>query len=212
MNIPLIALLGLLSSTLALANGDKGHADYDYRDGDILLYSGGGAQARAIKEATGSPYTHCGVIFQVKGKWWVFEAVQPVKGTPLEEFAGRDIDQFRALRLKKPMDPEAVAEKVGKWMKEQIGKPYDVKFRWENEKLYCSELVWKLYAVAGVRLCEKRAFKDYNLNAPAVKRMIRERYGDRDKLPLEEPVVAPSDIASSDLLVEVPRLNMAPKR
>ncbi len=203
-------LLSLISAPLQAGEKPK-HPTYDYRDGDIVLYSGSGNQAKAVKEATGSPYTHCGVVFLVKGKWWVFEAVHPVKGTPLEEFMGRDIDQYRALRLKKPMDPEAVADKVGNWIKEQIGKPYDVKFRWENEKLYCSELVWKLYSVAGIELCEKRAFKDYNLEAPAVARMIKQRYGGAKKLPLDEPVVAPSDIAASELLIEVPRLAKAGK-
>jgi hypothetical protein len=39
-----------------------------------------------------------------------------------------------------------------------------------------------------------------------VKAIIAKRYGSADKLPRDEPVVAPGDLAASPLLVEVPRI------
>ena len=40
---------------------------------------------------------------------------------------------------------------------------------------------------------------------PDVRKVIEERYGGIENLPKDEKVVAPSDIATSPLLVEVPR-------
>ena len=39
--------------------------------------------------ATGSPYTHCGIVFEKDGKLMVLEAVQPVGEIPLETFIAR---------------------------------------------------------------------------------------------------------------------------
>jgi hypothetical protein len=65
--------------------------------------------------------------------------------------------------------------------------------------------VWKAYQQAGVELCPPRKFRDYNLQQPEVKKIIEERYGSMDRLPMDEKVVAPSDLAASTLLMEVPR-------
>lgn len=165
-----------------------------------------GMQSDAIREATDSIFTHCGVVFQDQGKWMVMEATQPVKVTPLETFMRRSrLGTYKAYRLKEPLDQAGIT-KAKEWAKGQIGKPYDLHFRWEDRRLYCSEFVWKLYDKAGIELCDKRPFKDYNLNGPTVSRVIKQRYGGHDKLPMDELAVAPGDIANSDLLVEVPKL------
>ena len=208
-------LLILLAAILPLQAGGlkkkKLANRYDFQDGDIVLQGDASIQARAVTQATDSPYTHCGVVFEHEGKWMVIEAIQPVQVTSMENFASRSMPgTFKAMRLKKPVPAENV-RKAYTWAEKQKGKNYDVQFRWDDEKLYCSEFVWKLYEQAGVELCEKRPFRDYNLDAPMVKAMINQRYGDKSKLPLDEPAVAPSDIAASKLLVEVPRLEQAKK-
>ena len=86
----------------------------------------------------------------------------------------------------------------------QIGKNYDARFQWGDDKLYCSELVWKIYQHAGVELCKPRQFRDYDLEKPSVQKIINARYGGMEKIPLNEMVVAPSDLASSGQLVTIP--------
>ncbi len=44
-----------------------------------------------------------------------------------------------------------------------------------------------------------------SVDDPKVKKIIEERYGSVEKMPLDEKVVAPSDLARSPLLVEIPR-------
>ena len=192
--------------TLALAGIAAGEAPYALQEGDILFHGTPGQQADAIRGATGSPYTHCGVVFQENGQLLVLEAVQPVRTTTIEEFEKRGTPgTFHAKRLKSPPDAAGI-EKAMAWGKKQLGLNYDARFQWGDDKLYCSELVWKAFNEAGVKLCEPRRFKDYKLDHPAVKPVIEQRYGSADKLPKDEPVVAPGDLADSKLLEEVPRV------
>lgn len=200
-----LALLISVALAVGLRAETPAEAAYALQEGDIVFNSGTGEQADAIRGATGSPYTHCGVVFQENGKLMVLEAVQPVKVTPVEAFQKRSQPgSFHARRLKSPPAAAGI-EKAKAWGKQQLGRDYDVRFQWGDDKLYCSELVWKVYEQAGVRLCEPRHFQDYQLDHPAVKPVIAQRYGSADKLPKDEPVVAPGDLAVSPLLVEVPR-------
>lgn len=200
--------LALAATLLPVAAGAKrppAQPRYELQEGDIVFQGNPGAQSDAIRDATGSPFTHCGVVFKHEGRWMVVEAVQPVGATPLDHWIARSLpDTFRAYRLKQPLGP-ASAAKARRWAEGQLGRNYDLKFRWDDGALYCSEFVWKLYRQAGVELCEQRRFRDYNLEAPTVKAIIDQRYGGRENLPLDEPAVAPGDLVESPLLVEVPR-------
>lgn len=71
--------------------------------------------------------------------------------------------------------------------------------------LYFLELVWTIYkAAADIELCTPRHVRQYNLQHPTVKSLIRQRVGSINRLRLGEPVVAPSDIANSKLLKIIP--------
>lgn len=191
--------LGL--ALMACPMAAKGEA---LREGDIVFTGSDRGQGEAIIAATGSPYTHCGIVFEKNGKLMVLEAVQPVGVVSLEEFRSRSKPgTFLARRLKTPVIPENYRT-AKEWAEAQIGKNYDVRFLWSDEKLYCSELVWKVYDKAGVKLCSARRFRDYDLEKPSVKKIIQERFGSLDNIPLDEKVVAPSDIANSALLTDIP--------
>ena len=57
---------------------------YDPQDGDIIFQSlPKNAVITAIEGATNSPYSHCGVVVNRNGKWYVNEAIGPVKDTSL---------------------------------------------------------------------------------------------------------------------------------
>ena len=175
----------------------------DWREGDIVFSGSTGGQGGAIIAATGSPYTHCGIVFLSDGKPMVLEAVQPVSVVSLETFKSRSKPgTFMARRLKSPLAP-ANYQVARTWAAAQIGKNYDARFRWDDATLYCSELVWKIYQHGGVELCTPRRFRDYHLDDPKVKKLVEERYGSIEKMSLDEKVVAPSDLATSPLLVDV---------
>jgi hypothetical protein len=197
-----ILTCGLLAAFSPL-RAEEGHS-FALQDGDIVFSGCAEGQGAAISAATGSPITHCGIVFKKEGRWMVFEAVQPVSVTTFENFITRvKKGTFAVRRLKTAASPESY-QKASQWAASQIGHDYDVLFGWEDKKLYCSELVWKFYQQAGIELCPLRKFRDYDLQHPAVKKMIEQRYGSIEKLPMDERIVAPSDILASKLLLEVP--------
>ncbi len=173
------------------------------REGDIVFSASAAGQGEAIIAATGSIYTHCGVVYNKDGKLMVLEAVQPIGTVSLEDFKSRGKPgTFAARRLKSPLTPDAYRH-AREWAEAQVGKNYDIRFQWGDDKLYCSELVWKIYRHAGVELCAVRRFRDYDLRKPSVRKIIDERFGGMEHVPMDEKVIAPSDLAASSLLMEL---------
>ncbi|MHC0444830.1 YiiX family permuted papain-like enzyme [Flavobacterium sp. 3-218] len=175
-----------------------------FKDGDLIFQTSESKQCEAVRIATNSKFSHCGIIYDIKGKWFVFEAVQPVKLTPLEDWIkhGRDSNYVvKRLKDESVLKPE-VLQKMKDYSQQFDGKEYDAYFEWTDNKIYCSELIWKIYKnAAGIELSKLRELKDFNLTDPRVQKILKERYG--NEIPLEEKVVAPSDIADSDILKTV---------
>lgn len=168
-----------------------------YKDGDIIFQATSGDRGKAIQLATKSKYNHCGVLFNENGKWIVYEAVQPVKKTSLSDFNRRG--QGTVMRLKNAsLKPEDI-QKLKNVFKGYEHKNYDDAFNWSDDRIYCSELVYKLYNNGlNIKLCEPRKLKDFDLSNPLVKTQLNLQYS--NAIPLEEPMVAPGDISESALL------------
>ena len=172
------------------------------KDGDIIFQSSQSGQSLAVQLATGSKYSHVGVVFIEDGKPYVLEAVEPVKITPLKEFASHgDRGEYIVKRLKGGVTSDQVA-KIKAQGRSWLGKHYDLFFNWDMSRLYCSELVWKLYKNnVGVELGKTKKLKDYNLTHPIVQGKLKERYG--DDIPWEDPMISPGAIFESNLLETV---------
>jgi hypothetical protein len=176
-------------------------------EGDLIFHTSLSAQSQAIQLATHSPYSHCGLLYKTNGAWQVFEAVQPVKLTPLARWVARGQGQhFVVKRLRDAgtaLTPSALARlrAAGQPM---LGHSYDLAFEWSDERIYCSELIWKVYDRGLHRqLGQLQQLRDFDLSHPAVQAKLRERYG--AQLPLSEPVISPASIFSSPELVTVVR-------
>jgi len=82
------------------------------------------------------------------------------------------------------------------------GKDYDLYFEWSDSKIYCSELVWKIYKEAvGLEIGKLEKLSDFNLSDNAVKQKLMERYG--DSIPKDELVISPASMYNSDQLITV---------
>lgn len=82
------------------------------------------------------------------------------------------------------------------------GKNYDLYFGWSNDRIYCSELLWKMYKQAtGREIGALQTLGAFDLSHPAVQQKMRERYGNR--IPLDEKVISPVQIVNSPELVTV---------
>jgi hypothetical protein len=174
---------------------------YTPQEGDIIFQTSLSKQSIAIQIATNSPYSHVGIVLFRKGQPYVFEAVQPVKYTPLKSWLARGKDgRYVAKRTKQQLTESSIAI-LHQQAQKFAGKPYDLTFEWSDTRMYCSELVWKLYKAAGIELAPLSKLGSFNLNDPVVKKILRQRYG--DKVPLDEPVIAPSALFDSPLLITV---------
>ena len=180
----------------------KNVALHKLQDGDIVFHTSLSSQSKVISLATHSEYTHCGIVFIKNGKQFVLEAVQPVKLTPIERWIERgEKGQFVAKRLihAKTLLTEDVKAKMLRIGKGFLNKDYDFVFGWSDRKIYCSELVWKIYNRAlGVELGDTQLLGQFDLRHPLVQKKLKERYG-RD-IPLNEKVISPSQLFESELL------------
>jgi uncharacterized protein YycO len=171
-----------------------------FKDGDIIFHTSKSQQSKMLKSATGSNLTHVGVIFYKNGLPYVIEAVQPVKVTSLNSFINRGENaKYKVMRYETELTNED-KNKMISWGKKQLGKPYDIKFQWGDNTMYCSELVWKMYKNAGIELCETKKFSDFNLTNEKVRQAIKSRFKNKNEFSLNEVVVAPVDIYNSDKL------------
>ncbi|QHS60894.1 YiiX family permuted papain-like enzyme [Chitinophaga agri] len=195
-----ITSLGLLTYVYAFKKEEA-----PLRSGDVIFQTSMSPQCQAVRLATHSRFSHCGMIWKIDNKDYVLEAVQPVKITPLDEWISHGDGKKYVVRRLKNAD-KVLTDKVLSEMeaegKKMIGKPYDGYFEWSDDRIYCSELIWKIYKrAAGVAVGRLQKIKDFDLSSGPVKEIIRERYG--DNLPINETVISPQSIYESSLFVTV---------
>jgi len=180
-------------------------ADAPLRDGDIIFHTSRSSQSAAIQRATHSRYSHMGLILHRRGQPFVFEAVSTVKFTPLAQWIARGERSHYVVKRWRDADTRLDAPGVVRLRDtatKMAGKSYDITFEWSDQRIYCSELVWKTYERAfGVHLGETQRLGDFDLSDAAVKAKLRERYG--AKLPLQETVISPQAMFDSALLMTV---------
>lgn len=186
----------LLASTVTWA------ASPSLQEGDLVFQTSRSAQSLAIQQATHSPYSHMGVILHRGGRPFVFEAVATVRFTPLDAWIQRgEKGAWVAKRLKTPLRPGQMAT-LRRLAQSWQGSAYDLAFEWSDRRFYCSELVWKLYQrAAGLEIGALQPLKTFQLDAPAVGPILKQRYG--QAIPLEEPVISPAAMLDSPLLEPV---------
>lgn len=99
---------------------------------------------RAIEGITESEYSHCGVVVRRNNQYYVKEAYGIVKDTPLSDWVlrGRGY-MFSAYRLKD--EHSGFTKRFLESLKKYIGLPYDSRYELDDEKIYCSELVYKAF-------------------------------------------------------------------
>ncbi len=195
----------LLLGVSAWGRGSYDAGGLGLREGDVLFQTSRSAQSQAIQLATHSRWSHVGLLFREQGSWKVLEAVTPVRFTPLRDWIGRGKGgQVVVKRLKGPGQPldEAQLDRMRRIGRRFLGRPYDLTFEWDDRRIYCSELVWKIYKEgAGIELGRLQKLKDFDLSHPVVRKKMRERYG--SSIPGDEPVISPQALFESPLLITV---------
>ncbi|EMS1061555.1 YiiX family permuted papain-like enzyme [Providencia stuartii] len=193
----LLCLLIIFSFNSALANNQ-----YQPETGDIIFHTSRSEQSLAIQAATRSPYSHMGIILFKNDNPYVYEASNVVKFTPLKQWIKQGIaNKYVIKRLKNPLTEQQKALLIQKAIPYQ-SKPYDLTFSWSDERIYCSELVWKIYKSAlDIEVGHLQKLHEFDLSSDKVIKKLKERYG--DNIPFDETVISPNAIFDSPLLMTV---------
>ena len=175
------------------------------KNGDIVFQTSKSDQSKAIQLATKSKYSHMGIVYIIEGEYFVFEAVQPVKLTPLKRWMKRGKNsQYKIKRLinAKEILTEETLSKMRAYGEKFNGKNYDLYFEWSDDRIYCSELVWKIYKeVTGIEIGELEQLSDFDLSSPIVQQKLKERYG--EDIPMNEKVISPAAMYNSKRLITI---------
>jgi uncharacterized protein YycO len=114
------------------------------QSGDVVLQTSTSSRSALIRKASQSPYSHVGLIEVAPDGVFVIEAVQPVSRTPWSSWRARGVGGRVTVLRPTDLSAESAAAIVAA-AKAELGKPYDARYRWDDERLYCSELVTKAY-------------------------------------------------------------------
>jgi hypothetical protein len=175
------------------------------QEGDIVFQDLPCSQSEAIKLATHSRYSHVGIVLPKDGQLYIYEAVGPVKFTSIQDWIAQgEGSHYVAKRLKKAgtaLTP-GILQKMEKVAQGFKGKAYDWAFEWSDDKMYCSELVWKIYnRSTGLEVGHLQKLKEFDFSNPEVQAQLQEKYG--SQIPWNETVISPEQMFESDLLKTV---------
>lgn len=168
----------------------------EVREGDVIFQTSQSQQSPLIQIATRSKISHCGIIVMRNGKPYVLETLKTLVITPLDQFIVRgEGGKYWLKRSKK----ENIKIKYDSY----LGKPYDLAFKFDNGKFYCSELVYDIYKnQLGIKLCEPKKVSAYLIlgtdKLPAIKKAMEKR-----GITQNQYAVAPVDIFESEYLESV---------
>ena len=162
----------------------------DVREGDVIFQTSLSQQSPLIKMGTRSTITHCGVVVMKDEKPYVLETQKTLVLTPLKKFIARGKDG--KYWHKRPKLDNIKIKYSG-----YLGKPYDLAFKFDNGKFYCSELIYDVYLnQLGVELCKPKTIDDYLIfgshRIPKIKRAMKKR-----GITMEQYAVAPVDVFNS---------------
>jgi hypothetical protein len=168
----------------------------DVREGDIIFQTSQSQQSPLIQIATRSKITHCGIIVMKHGKPYVLETLKTLVITPLDKFIARGKDRKYWL---KRSNKENIKIRYSNY----LGKSYDLAFKFDNGKYYCSELVYDIYQnQLGIELCKPKPVNDYLIMGinylPEIKKAMQKR-----SITMNQYVIAPVDIFESNCLKNV---------
>lgn len=160
------------------------------QEGDVIFHTSKSDQSPLIALATGSPLTHCGIVVMKDDTPYVLEASSTLKLTPLKEFIKRGKGGVYWIKHR----PKEWNEGKRIRYKHLLGRSYDLAFSFNNNRYYCSELVYDIYLYQqGIKLCEPKPMKSYAAtHLPKIKKVMKRRGMNPNDL-----VVSPDDLFNS---------------
>ena len=199
----------LLSLFLALSWGEIRLKDL--QNGDLIFV---GAENSAFSEAISSAtkkdeanFTHTGIVELSKQGAFVIEASADRGGVVrtewqafLKDAKGRKIALMR-LKNRSKLDINAIITRA----KGYLGQPYDYNFLPNNDKMYCTELVWEAFLDEnGKRIFEAKPMNFYAADG-SLPAYFKELFEEKLKVAVPQGVLGtnPNDMSKSKVLFRV---------
>ncbi|MEZ4237881.1 MAG: YiiX/YebB-like N1pC/P60 family cysteine hydrolase [Myxococcota bacterium] len=166
----------------------------DLHTGDLVFHRSRTRQSALLARVTGSQWTHVGVVFVQDGTTNVLEAGDPVRFVPFADWAARAADgRIGIRRLAAHPDglPDDVVSKMEALAASWLGRRYDAAFSWTDDRLYCPS--------SPTSSSPRRSARRRRAAPVRLVRPLRPAGPGRDRRalgtpPLDEPVIAPSDL------------------
>lgn len=138
-------ILPLLGSTQSQHYGALRNGDILFQDLDC------GELCDAIEHVTQSygkrHFSHIGLVYKRGDSVFVIEAIgSEVQLTPLQRFVGRNDNEILLGRVRSPY--RKLADRAVDFAIKQLHQPYDDAFLYNNNKYYCSELIYEAFKFA----------------------------------------------------------------
>ena len=147
------------------------------KTGDIVFQTTRTNASDAIMLASGTVYTHVGIVeIDKSGRPVVIEAVGPVQTVPLDKWIGKGEGGRVTVKRIKDLD-EARAKKAIANARRYLGRPYDHFFYESSDQIYCSELVHLAFRDgAEISVGREEKVRDLNIDTDAAQKLIRQRW------------------------------------
>jgi len=190
-----------LTASMAFSNIAEASAE-EYQVGDMIMQSDEFKSAAGIKILSGSKFNHVGIVVEKNGQLYVAEALGRVVYTDIDDYIDRGEDHVH-IRLDEDLS-ESDKTKISSAVRKYIGKRYDAALSWSDDRMYCSELVQKVYKDAlDIEVANERKIKQHAMVAfvPLLKSGMIEVpavFSDIvENIDTDEIVVTPADILRS---------------
>jgi hypothetical protein len=162
------------------------------KNGDLVFQTDRSTQMLAIFLATGSLYTHVGIIeIDPSGEPYVIEAAEKVRRIPLRDWIRRGYGERMLIERFRGLSPE-VGAAIVRAASVYYGRPYDIFFNFGKDRIYCSELVFYAYQEgAQISLGHLQTMSQLNLKNFAARKIIQARWQ-------RDPACQPPSVTSFD--------------
>lgn len=146
-----------------------------WQNGDLIFQQSTGSQTAAVLEATGSRFTHMGIVQIRNRQVTVIEAQATVTETPVERFIARGRDGHYAVYRVRGLKPIqwAVVQFTARLL---YGRPYDIFFRPGADAIYCSELPYLAFKSANIELGKPQRLGELAVQGSAVRALFLKRW------------------------------------
>ena len=150
--------------------------------GDLVFIKSQTSQSQALRDATHSEWTHVGIYLDDK----IYESTgitsvnSFIKRSKNSDYITRSIPEFED------------TTKFRAALKKYFKKPYDIYFEFSDDKIYCSEFVYKIFLDAfNVEIGKIQTFNDMDLNHESVQQLIKNRYKNGKAFNMDEKIITP---------------------